>query len=155
MDTGDRILKRILFKDGDGVRINSLTKEAIKPYGRIIDASCVNDAGRGNSFGVMLKERSRGWRIGYLILREKRIHRLERHPDSLETFEPVKGRAVIAMARPAYPEKVELFFLNKPVVINKNVWHDVLPLSGRCEIKIFENIEVKTSYYSLNEIIVV
>ncbi|MEI6863110.1 MAG: hypothetical protein WCK38_01765 [Candidatus Omnitrophota bacterium] len=131
------------------MRVKKLTKNSIKPYGRIIDGSSVKDDGHGNSFGVLLKEPSNGWRIGYLILRSKFIERLERHTDSLETFEPVKGKAVIALARAASPEEAELFFLDKPVVINKGVWHDVLAVSQVCEIKIFENIEVKTVYYSL------
>jgi len=131
------------------VRVKKLTGKSIKPYGRIIDGSCVNDDGRGNSFGILLKEPSKGWRIGYLILRDKFIKRLERHTDSPETFEPVKGKAVIALARAASPEAAELFFLDKPVVVNKGVWHDVLAVSKVCEIKIFENIEVKTERYSL------
>lgn len=31
--------------------------------------------------------------------------------------------------------------------IGKVVWHEVCAISGKCEIKIFENIEVRTEYY--------
>jgi len=137
------------------MRVKKLTKKGMKPYGRIIDGSSVKDDGRGNSFGVILKEPSKGWRIGYLILRDRSIGRLERHTDSPETFEPVKGRAVIALAGRRSPDAAELFFLDRPVVVNKGVWHDVLAVSRVCEIKIFENIEVKTEYYSLNKDLVV
>ncbi|MCX5680476.1 MAG: hypothetical protein NTZ95_07555 [Candidatus Omnitrophica bacterium] len=137
------------------MRVKRLTKNSIKPYGRIIDRTCVKDDGRGNRFGILLKEPSKGWRIGYLILRDKFVERLERHTDSLETFEPVSGRAVIVLAGAEAPKKVELFFLDKPVVVNKGVWHDLLAVSGKCEIKIFENIKVKTEYYSLNKNLVV
>lgn len=133
------------------MKIKKLTMAGIKPYGRIIDGSCVRDSGRGNRFGILLKEPSKGWRIGYLILRERSIGRLERHIDSLETFEPVKGRIVIAMAKAGSPDSYELFFLDKPVVINKGIWHEVMAISPKCEIKIFENIEVRTEYYSLNK----
>ena len=133
------------------MRVKKLTARSIKPYGRIIDKSCVKDDGRGNRFGILLKEPSRGWRIGYLILRDKSIKRLERHTDSLETFEPVTGKAIIALAKAGSPNSAELFFLDKPVVVNKSVWHEVLAVSPKCEIKIFENIEVKTEYYSLNK----
>ncbi|MDP2913361.1 MAG: hypothetical protein Q8N91_05070 [Candidatus Omnitrophota bacterium] len=126
---------------------DKLTHESIRPYGYIIDSKFIKDDGRGDKFGILLKERSGGWRIGYLILRKKRIARLENHPDSLETFEPVKGRAVIFLAANKDPEKIKAFFLDKPLVVKKGVWHDVACLSGRCEIKIFENIEVKTVYY--------
>ena len=137
------------------MKIKKLTKKSVRPYGRIIDSTCVKDDGRGNRFGILLKEQSRGWRIGYLILRDKFIGSLERHIDSLETFEPVKGKAVIALAKGNLPDSAELFFLDKPVVVNKGIWHDVLAVSPRCEIKIFENIEVKTERYSLNKDLVI
>ena len=137
------------------MRVKKLTKKNIRSYGRIIDGSCVKGNGCGNRFGIFLKEPSKGWRIGYLILRNKFIERLERHTDSLETFEPVKGRAIIALAKAANPKAAELFFLDQPFVVNKGVWHDVLAVSRVCEIKIFENIEVKTEYYSLNKDLVI
>jgi len=137
------------------MKVKKLTAKNMKPYGRIIDGACVKDEGHGNSFGVLLKEPSKGWRIGYLILRDKSIGRLERHTDSLETFEPVKGKVVIALAKKSAPESAELFFLDKPVVVNKGIWHDVLAVSRACEIKIFENIKVKTEYYSLSKRLVV
>ena len=126
------------------MKVNRLTHGAIKPYGIIIDSKCVKDDGKRNCFGVLLKEKSNGWRIGYLIVRDKKIRRLEQHPDSLETFEPVKGRAVIAFAPNRQPDKVKVFLLDKPVVVKKGVWHEVAALSGRAEIKIFENLSVKT-----------
>ena len=131
------------------MKIHKITAKAIKPYGRIIDSSCVKDDGKWNNFGILLKEKSEGWRIGYLILRDDKIERLERHPDSLETFEPVKGKAVIALALPGSPDSVNFFYLDKPIVLNKNIWHDLFAISGKCEIKIFENIEVKTEYYRI------
>lgn len=137
------------------MKIKKLTPGNIRPYGRIIDSSGVKDDGRGNRFGILLKSPSKGWRIGYLILRARSIGRLERHADSLETFEPLKGMAVIALARAGSPDSVELFFLDKPIVVNKSIWHDVLAVSPRCDIKIFENIEVRTEYYSLNKDIVI
>lgn len=130
-------------------KIGKLTHESFKPYGIIIDAKCVEDNGRNNCFGILLKERSKGWRIGYLIVRERVIKRLENHPDSLETFEPVKGRVILAVASRNKPQSPKIFLLDKPVVVKKGVWHDVAAISGRAEIKIFENIEVDTQYISL------
>jgi len=126
------------------MKIHRLTHEAIRPYGMIIDAKCVKDNGRGNAFGILLKERSGGWRIGYLIVRDRKIKRLEQHPDSLETFEPVKGKAVIAFAPNSHPYNIKVFLLDKPVVVKKGVWHEVAALSRRAEIKIFENLNVAT-----------
>ena len=131
------------------MKIKKLTHKTIKPYGWIIGSKTIKDDGRGDKFEVLLKERSAGWRIGYLILRSKKIIRLENHPDSLETFEPVTGKAVIMLAANKCPGKTQIFFLDKPVVLKKGVWHNVAAISGKCEIKIFENIEVKTEYHYL------
>lgn len=131
-------------------KIHALTHKAIEAYGTIIDARCVKDSGKGNDFGILLKERSRGWRIGYLIVRDKTIKRLESHPDSLETFEPTKGKLVIAFASHDTPDNVKVFLLDKPVVVKKGVWHEVATLVKRSEVKIFENSELKTEYHNLN-----
>ncbi len=129
--------------------IGTITPGSIRPYGVIIDSRCVADDGRKNNFGILLRERARGWRIGYLIVRERVMRRLERHPDSLETFEPVKGTAVIALASRRERSRPKLFRLDKPVVIKKGVWHDVAAVSKRADIKIFENSEVRTDYCDL------
>jgi ureidoglycolate hydrolase len=131
------------------MKIKKLTHKNIKPYGWIIDREFIKDNGRGDKFGVLLKERSSGWRIGYLILRKKKFKKLENHPNSLETFEPVKGKAVIALSPNKRPHNMEIFLLDKPVVVKKRVWHDTAAVSKECEIKIFENIEVKTEHHYL------
>lgn len=137
------------------IRIRKLTHESARPYAVIIDPACVKDDGKKNCFGILLKEKAKGWRIGYLIAREKAITRLENHPDSFETFEPVSGRSVIAFAPAEYPDKAKVFLLDQSVVVKKSVWHEVAPLTKEAEIKIFENIEVKTSYHQLKEKIVI
>ena len=135
------------------VKIYKLTHEAIKPYGFIIDSRCVKDKGYGNDFGVLLKAKSNGWRVGYLIVRDRVIKRLENHPDSLETFEPTEGKLVIAFAPLSKPDEVKVFLLDKPVVVKKHVWHEVAALSKRAEVKIFENIEVGVGYHHLKDVI--
>lgn len=131
------------------MKINKLTHKSIKPYGWIIDSGFIKDDGHGDKFDVLLKEKSKGWRIGYLILRNKRLRKLENHPNSLETFEPVKGLAIIALADNRNPHKFKAFLLDRPVILKKGVWHNVAAASGRCDIKIFENIDVKTEYIDL------
>ncbi len=135
------------------MKIKKLTQKNIKPYGWIIDRSFIKDDGQGDKYDILLKERSGGWRIGYLILRNKKIVKLESHPDSLETFEPVKGKAAIALASDKTPEKCEMFLLDRPVVLKKGIWHNVTAISKECEIKIFENAEVTTEYYMLRSAI--
>jgi len=135
-------------------KLHKLTHKSMKPYGYIIDASCVKDDGKSNRFGILLKEKSSGWRIGYLIVRDKKIARLEYH-DTLETFEPVNGRCIIALAAHGEPEKAKVFLLDRPIVLKKGVWHDVAAISKKAEIKIVENIDVDGEYYYLKDPIMV
>lgn len=135
------------------IKIKKLTKNAFFKYGRIIDGTFIKDNGTGDKYAVLLKERSKGWRIGYLILRKKALIRLESHPDSLETFEPVRGRAVIAVSAKERPDAVEIFDLDGPVVINKGIWHDVMSASKQSELKIFENMDVIVKYRHLKSMI--
>jgi ureidoglycolate hydrolase len=129
-------------------KILHFTHRNIKPYGYIIDSKCAKEQQDGNGWGILLNSRSTGWRIAYLILRKKKINRLECHPDSLETFEPVKGRAVIAIAASKSPKNFKLFYLSKPIVLKKGVWHGLYTISSQAHIKIFENIKVKCLYHS-------
>jgi len=126
------------------MKIYKLTHSAIRPYGYIIDSRCVRDVPRHDAFGILLKEKSKGWRIGYLIVRERSMKMIEEHPDSLETFEPVRGKCVLALAPYKYPDRMKYFLLDKPVVVKKKVWHGIFTRSKKSEVKIFENIEVKT-----------
>lgn len=129
-------------------KIHRITHRSIKPYGRIIDSRCVKDDGVGNRFGILLKEKSPGWRIGYLIVRDRVIWRVEYH-DSLETFEPVCGKTIIALGTFRAPDRLKVFLLDKPICLNKGTWHDVAAVSKRAEIKIVENIEVDGGYHVL------
>jgi len=131
------------------IRIRALTRAAIRPYGFLIDSACVRDDGRKNCYGILLKERSGGWRVGYLVVRERTIRRLERHSDSFETFEPVRGTCAIAFARPGEFRRPRIFLLDAPVVVKKGIWHEVAAVSKCAEIKIVENREVKTERRSL------
>lgn len=136
------------------MKIAKLTHKNIRPYGRIIDASRVRYKPGDNGFGIVFKERSAGWRIAYLVVRRRAIARLERHSNTAETFEPVSGRTVIALATPSRPDACKLFRLDRPIVLKKDVWHNVARVSGRCEIKICEAIRVREAYHRLKEPIV-
>ena len=127
-------------------KICRLTHQNIKPFGYIVDSRYARARSDGNDWGILLRSKSKGWRIGYLILRKKRMARLEKHPDSLETFEPIKGKAVIALARPGSPDKFKLFLLDRPVILKKGVWHGLFTISKETHIKIFENIDVRCVY---------
>ena len=118
------------------------------PYGRVIEyARKKSGSGKKNLFCVILKELGPlGWRIAYLIVRDKAINKLEQHPDSYESFEPMRGESLLYLAHPRNPAKIECFILDRPVILNKGVWHGVVTLGSESEIKITENAQVKCVY---------
>ncbi|SRR6056297_2888931 len=129
------------------MKINTLRRESFKKYGGILEPEAKNSV-----FTVLCGEEEKtGWRIGYVILKPGETDTLEAHPETLETFEPVKGGAVILAAEKDSPEDIEAFFLDKAVVINKGVWHGVAALSETAEIKVTENNEVETIYHKLEK----
>lgn len=139
------------------MKIRKLTTASIKPYGRLIDSSCAREMPDGNGWGFVVRQRSKGWRIAYLILRSKKFTRLERH-DSPETFEPVKGRAVIAVTLGSDPKRKnthsrgltpKFFLLDKPIVLKKGVWHALYTRTKESHIKIVENISLKSTYQKI------
>ncbi len=103
-----------------------------------------------NLFRIVLKEnKPQGWRIAYLVARDRAINRLERHPESFESFEPVSGKSLLYVASLKDTKKIECFLLDKPVILNKGIWHGVITLEKETEIKITENSRVKCVYWPL------
>ncbi|MBP7055591.1 MAG: hypothetical protein KBB52_01895 [Candidatus Omnitrophica bacterium] len=128
------------------MKINRLTEDNIKPYGIIIGPKPAKTQKDGNGWGILFRESSKGWRVAYLILRSRAIKRLECH-NSPETFEPLKGDAIIALAKSASPESFKLFKLDKPILLKKYVWHAVFTVSKETHIKITENIKLSSKYH--------
>jgi len=128
-------------------RIFSIKPSCFKPYGRIIDYPRKAAGGRRNLFRIIVRQRHTGWRIAYLVVRDKVIDRLEQHPGSLESFEPVKGRALLFVARRRRASDIRCFLLDKPVILNKGLWHGVVALGDEADIKITENASVRCVYW--------
>ncbi len=80
------------------------------------------------------------------MVRDKEITKLEQHPDSLESFEPVSGRSLLYLAAGKEASKIECFHLSKPIILKKGIWHGVVTLDRESEIKITENAKVKSIY---------
>ena len=101
-------------------------------------------------FTIILKENKRvGWRIAYLLLRERTLRRLEAHPDSFESFEPVKGKTLLYVATKKNASGIRCFLLERPIILKKGIWHDVVTLGRESEIKICENAQVQCLYWYL------
>jgi ureidoglycolate hydrolase len=131
--------------------IDFISEEKFKKYGTVLElpADGKMKARGENQFKILVTQQQVGWRLAYLTVRNRTLKRLENHPYSMESFEPVRGVSLITVAPHESPDAVETFVLDKPVVLNAGVWHDVLALSDEAEIKITENADIVTEYYNL------
>lgn len=130
------------------MEIKKLNSKNFRKYGRIIEYP--NMQAKGNTRNlwriVHTEDAKVGWRIAYLVLRDKTVGRLERHPKSDETFEPIAGETLFFVSDSEDYSKIECFYLDKPIVLNKGMWHALITLGEESEIKIVENAKVKCEY---------
>ena len=125
------------------IKPKKLTALNFKKYGYIIQWEGPENEKESNQFRIVIREpKIKGWRIAYLIVREKQIKFLEKHPFSYESFEPVKGKAILYVSHKKVPQDIEAFVLDKPIILLKGIWHNVLSCTKETHIKITENNEV-------------
>jgi hypothetical protein len=131
--------------------IKKINDRSFKRYGWVIGFPCKGSCGKKkNLFRVVLKETQKtGWRIAYLVVRDRVIDKLEQHPGSYESFEPVKGKSLLFVSSCRISDRIETFLLDRPVILRKNIWHGVVAKGFESEIKITENAQVKCVYWDL------
>lgn len=122
-----------------------LSKENFAKYGYILDFSSQNNEG----WEILFKEKSSGFRIAIFEIDRKQTKRVERHPDSMETFEPISGISLILLSDKD-PDDFEVFLLDKPICLKKGIWHDVISISEKSKFKIVENDEVICEYHDFD-----
>lgn len=112
-----------------------------RPFGKIIHYPNVESRGsRRNLWRIVHTEPAKvGWRVAWLVLRDQTIGRMGMHPTSDETFEPVSGRALLFVSREKKLSGIRCFTLDKPLIVRKGIWHNVLTLTPETAIKICEN----------------
>jgi ureidoglycolate hydrolase len=122
-----------------------------KSFGKIIEYPNYTQKGQTrNLWRIIHRESAKvGWRIAYLILRDKSIGQFGMHPTSDETFEPIKGQALLFVSKDKDLKNVKCFKLDRPIIVKKGVWHNVLTLSQETHIKIFENAQVTQKIWKL------
>jgi len=132
------------------LKIKKITSRNFRRYGWVIEYPGKNLCGRRNNlFRIVLREAAKtGWRIAYLVVRDRSISRLEQHPDSFESFEPVAGKSILFVCAGKNNDKTECFRLERPVVLKKGIWHGIISVGRESEIKITENSRVKCAYRS-------
>lgn len=124
-----------------------INKESFEKYGYILDFS---QGENKEGWEILFKEKSSGFRIAIYEIDRHFTTRLERHPDSMETFEPISGISFILLAD-KNPEEFEVFLLDKPICLKRGVWHEVISISEKSRFKIVENDEVPCEYYELKK----
>ena len=128
--------------------IQTITPESFAKFGDILDWQA--DFGEEGFRIISRAEDLTGWRLAVLLIRHHHIARLERHPTSKESFEPVSGVAVLCLAPLEDPTAIEAFLLDRAVVLDKGMWHDVFALSDEALIKIAENLTVTGELHELD-----
>ncbi len=131
--------------------LKKLNSQNFKPFGHIIHHPYKDTHDKDkNLFHIVLEEQNPvGWRIAYLIVRDKSINRLEQHPGTFESFEPVYGKFLLYVANEKNQKDISCFYLDKPVILYKGIWHGVVTLDAEAEIKITENANVECNYWDL------
>ena len=126
-------------------RLQSVHKENFAKYGRALEFS----ADCRESFEIVITEEREPLRLAVFRYRNKSVKRLECHPTSLESFEPLNGMTVLIVAEHDRPAEYEAFLLDKPVCLYKGIWHQVLSVTDEAQVKIAENLEVNSEFYDL------
>ena len=124
-------------------------RETFLPYGEVLEFP----AGIEETFCIITTEEKEPWRLAVFRYTNKEIQRMEYHPTSRESFEPLHGLTVLVVATHENPEEYEAFILDKPVCLKKGIWHQVLALTEEAQVKIVENLEVQSEFYDLEKAI--
>lgn len=125
------------------IPIEPITAEDFAPYGTVM----LPDPAR--PWDVVAAEDSPGWRIALMRVGSEPVTRLERHPTSRESFEPLSGTAVLLVSAES-PKDYRAFLLDAPVCLHKGVWHQITALAGEAVVKIVENKDVESEYFDFD-----
>lgn len=131
--------------------VKGITGENFKRFGWVIEIPRQHLKKNGkNIFRIVCSDKKApGWRIAYLVTRDKYINKLEKHVNTYESFEPVKGKAILYVAEQKNLASICAFRLDRPVILKKGTWHGVVAETSQCEIKITENAMVKSVFWKL------
>ena len=129
--------------------LQSVQRETFLTYGEVLEFP----AGIEETFCIITTEEKEPWRLAVFRYTNKEIQRMECHPTSRESFEPLHGLTVLVVATHENPEEYEAFILDKPVCLKKGIWHQVLALTEEAQVKIVENLEVQSEFYDLEKAI--
>ena len=124
-------------------QIMNITFETFEKYGKVLDFT----PGFEGKFEIVVREPDQPWRLAVLTVKNRTSAFLENHPQSMESFEPVRGTTLLLVAENHCPDDFEVFLLDKPVCLYKGIWHDVIALSDDILIRISENLDVISEFH--------
>ena len=127
------------------IEIETITHGSFSEFGEIV----AFPEGDQSNFYIVDSDAGNPWRLCVFRYRNHTIRRIECHPSSKESFEPLGGVTILLVAAHEAPEDYHLFLLDHPVVLKKGVWHQTLSLTPVSEVKITENLEVESVFYDL------
>ena len=125
--------------------VEYITEEKFRPYGKLIRFPDDDET----NFYIVANDSEKPWRLAVYRYWNDRIRRIECHPDSMESFEPVSGTTILLVAEHETPEDYHAFLLDRPVILEKGIWHQTLTLTGESTVKITENADVYSVFYDL------
>ncbi len=137
-----------------GIAALPLEQRLFEPFGRILlpraGETCLQAERGVFDFYVPFAEQSGGWQIGFLSYTGRELRQLECHPNTPEVFSPLTGEALLVLAvDPGNENGYRAFRLDKPIVLNRGVWHGLIALSQQADILIVENPDVVDEYHPL------
>ncbi len=132
--------------------LKSIHQRDFAKYGKVLEFT---EAACEEPFEIVITEEQEPWRLAVFRYNNKSVKRMECHPLSLESFEPLQGITVLIVAAHDTPEEYEAFILDKPVCLYKGIWHQVLSLTDEAQVKIAENLEVVSEFFDLQKEILV
>jgi len=144
------------MKEIRGIEIEILSEASFERFGKIIEPNKKNlfiQYEDGSAFHVLAKSKSNGWRVAVLKLRTRTIIELQVHRSTMETFEPLKGTAIVCVNTTPSLEGLKAFILDRPILLYTNIWHNVLTISEESLIKITENDEVDSEEIKIQGLI--
>jgi ureidoglycolate hydrolase len=125
--------------------IELITRESFEPFGNVI-AFPKEDR---TNFYIAASDSEKPWRLAVFRYWNHEIQRIESHPTSMESFEPLSGTSLLLAAPHEAPQDYHVFLLDQPVILKKGIWHQTLTLTDVSEVKITENIDVYSDFYDL------
>jgi len=129
------------------LEVTELSDEKFQAYGLTLKPNTSSDlmtfVTNELDFYILFREQGETWQVGYYVGYATSIDYVERHPNTPEVFVPLSGAPILVVLKNFNSQEIPIAFrLDKPVVINRGVWHNVISVSGKSEILIIESMGV-------------